>query len=71
MRFRGAYVDNDIAGEAMVNDNVIRNNVVRDTGRDFMAATGISLMAARKTVVAHNDIDMAAYSGIYATADQR
>ena len=64
-RFRGAYIDNDIPGEAMVNDNVIRNNVVRDTGRDFMAATGISLMAARKTVVAHNDIDMAAYSGIH------
>jgi hypothetical protein len=64
-RFRGAYIDNDIAGEAMVDDNVIRNNVVRDTGRDFMAATGISLMAARKTVVAHNDIDMTAYAGIH------
>jgi hypothetical protein len=64
-RFRGAYLDDDIPGEAMVNDNVIRNNVVRDTGRDFMAATGISLMAARKTVVAHNDIDMTAYAGIH------
>jgi len=64
-RFRGANIDNDIPGEAMVNDNLIRNNVVRDTGRDFMAATGISLMAARKTVVANNDIDMTAYSGIH------
>ena len=64
-RFRGANIDNDIPGEAMVDDNVIQNNVVRDTGRDFMAATGISLMAARKTVVAHNDIDMTAYSGIH------
>ena len=64
-RFRAAYIDNDIPGEAIVNDNVIRNNVVRDTGRDFMAATGISLMAARKTVVANNDIDMTAYSGIH------
>jgi hypothetical protein len=64
-RFRGAYIDNDIPGEAMVNDNVIRNNVVRDTGRDFMAATGISLMAARKTVVANNDIDMTAHMGIH------
>jgi hypothetical protein len=64
-RSRGANIDNDIAGERMVDDNVIRNNVVRDTGRDFMAATGISLMAARKTVVAHNDIDLTAYSGIH------
>jgi hypothetical protein len=64
-RFRGAYIDNDIPGEAMVDDNVIRNNVIRDTGRDFMAATGISLMAARKTVVANNDIDMTAWSGIH------
>ena len=64
-RFRGAYIDNDIPEEAIVNDNVIQNNVVRDTGRDFMAATGISLMAARKTVVAHNNIDMTAYMGIH------
>jgi hypothetical protein len=64
-RFKGAYLDNDIANEARVKDNTISNNVVRDTGRDFMQATGISIMPALRTTITHNDVDNAAFMGIH------
>lgn len=64
-RARGAYVNGDIPGEGKVKDNVIANNVIRDTGRDFMQATGISIMPALRTRIVHNDIDNAAYMGIH------
>jgi len=47
-------------------DIKIRNNVVRDTGRDYGQATGISLFAVHNCLVEHNDVSDTAYTAIHA-----
>lgn len=64
-RSQGAYFVGDIPNEGRVVDNVISNNVIRDTGRDFMQATGISIMPALRTRIVHNDIADTAFMGIH------
>jgi len=47
-------------------DTLIRNNVVRDTGRDYGQATGISLLSVYQCKVYHNDVSDTAYTAIHA-----
>ncbi len=51
--------------ESRVSDTVVRNNIVTDTGRDFLQATGISLMSALRTTVINNEVDNTSYMGIH------
>lgn len=73
-RFCGAYLNDDrvetesFTGdnlEGRVKDTVVRNNLVTDSGRDFLQATGISVMSALRTTVMNNVIDNSAYMGIH------
>lgn len=58
-----SFTGNNLEGR--VKDTIVRNNVVTDTGRDFLQATGISLMAAKRTTVINNIVDNTAYMGIH------
>ena len=75
-RFCGSYLNDDrqeketdkFTGnnlEGRVKDTLVRNNIVTDTGRDFLQATGISLMAALRTTVVNNTVENTAYMGIH------
>lgn len=64
-RTRGAYLTEDVPEQAPVVDNTVANNVIRDTGRDFMQATGISIFPALRTRIVHNDIADTAFMGIH------
>jgi len=52
--------------ESVCTNIVIRNNVVRNTGRDYWQATGINLFAAGDCKVYHNDISDTAYTALHA-----
>lgn len=52
--------------ESVCTNIVVRNNVVRDTGRDYWQATGINLFAACDCKVYHNDISDTAYTALHA-----
>jgi hypothetical protein len=45
---------------------MIRDNVVRNTGRDFWQGTGINIFTAYKCKVYHNDISDTAYTALHA-----
>jgi|GEM_PF-4974857 len=47
-------------------DVIIRNNIVRNTGRDYWQATGINVFAAWQCKVHHNDVSDIAYTAIHA-----
>jgi len=44
--------------------NVVRNNFVTDTGRDYYDAVGILVLHARQTQVTHNEVRNVPYTGI-------
>ncbi|MBN1128804.1 MAG: right-handed parallel beta-helix repeat-containing protein [Chitinispirillaceae bacterium] len=64
-RWLGTYLDNDIPGETRLVDNTIDNNLIEDVGRDYMQATGISLMPALRTTITHNYVNNCGYMGIH------
>ena len=47
-------------------DTMIRNNIVRNTGRDYLQGTGINIFAAYKCKVYHNDVSDIAYTALHA-----
>ena len=50
---------------------MVRNNIVRGTGRDYWQATGINLFAAYDARVYHNDVSDIAYTAIHARIGDR
>lgn len=52
--------------ETICTNIIVRDNVVRDTGRDYWQATGINLFAAWQVLVCHNDISDTAYTALHA-----
>jgi len=56
----------DYPAGSICTDIMIRNNVVRDTGRDFAQGTGLSIMSVLRCKVYHNDISDTAYTALHA-----
>lgn len=61
----GRWRDLGVAADQRTKNATITNNVVHDTGADFMQATGISLMNTYNVNVSHNLVYRTAYSGIH------
>ncbi len=49
-------------------DTMVRNNVVRNTGRDYWQGTGLNIFVAYDCKVHHNDISDTAYTALHARA---
>jgi F5/8 type C domain/Right handed beta helix region len=58
--------EKDVPSDSVCTNTMIRNNVVRDTGRDYWQATGISIFGVYQCKVYHNDVSDTAYSAIHA-----
>jgi hypothetical protein len=59
-------VTSDLTSETQRNTNtLVSNNVVRDTGSDFMQATGIDCIHAENTKVYNNDISDIPFAGYH------
>lgn len=56
----------DCPSETICRNTMVRNNVVRNTGRDFEQATGLNVFAAHACKFHHNDVSDTAYTGIHA-----
>lgn len=54
--------------ETICTNTMIRNNVVRNTGRDYWQGTGINIFVAYDCKVYHNDISDTAYTALHARA---
>ncbi|NWK55497.1 right-handed parallel beta-helix repeat-containing protein [Verrucomicrobiaceae bacterium N1E253] len=54
--------------ESICTNTMVRNNVVRNTGRDYWQGTGINIFTAYECKVHHNDISDTAYTGLHARA---
>ena len=52
--------------ETVCKNITVRDNVVRNTGRDYWQATGINVFAAQDCTVAHNDVSDTAYTAVHA-----
>lgn len=52
--------------EEVCNDVVVRNNVVRNTGRDYWQATGINVFNVYNCKIVHNDVSDTAYTALHA-----
>ena len=52
--------------ESICTNTMIRNNVVRNTGRDYWQGTGINIFTAYQCKVYHNDISDTAYTALHA-----
>ena len=52
--------------ESICRDTTVRNNVVRNTGRDYDQATGLNVFAAYNCRFHHNDVSDTSYTGIHA-----
>lgn len=61
----GRWTDFDVTPDKRTKNITISNNVVSNTGDDFMAATGISLMNTYNATVTHNLVYDTAYAGIH------
>lgn len=61
----GRWKDHTVTADARTRNTVINNNVVHDTGDDFMQGTGISLINSYNSSVTHNLVFGTAYSGIH------
>ncbi len=51
---------------SVCNNTMVRNNIVRNTGRDYWQATGINIFAAFDCKIHHNDISDTAYTALHA-----
>ena len=61
------WVDTEkIPADTVCSDIMIRNNLVRNTGKDYQQATGINIFAARACNIYHNDVADTAYTAIHA-----
>lgn len=56
----------DCPAETICRNTMVRNNVVRSTGRDYDQATGFNVFAAYDCKFHHNDVSDTSYTGIHA-----
>lgn len=56
---------NEHPNDTVSTDLMIRNNIVRNTGRDYPQGTGINIFSAKYCYVHHNDISDTAYSSLH------
>jgi hypothetical protein len=54
------------APESAPSNVVVRSNIIRNAGRDYMQATGLNLFAVNAPEIYHNDISDIAYTALHA-----
>lgn len=54
--------------QSISTNTMVRNNVVRNTGRDYWQGTGINIFVAYDCKIYHNDISDIAYTALHARA---
>ncbi|MCP5537425.1 MAG: discoidin domain-containing protein [Akkermansiaceae bacterium] len=56
----------DCPPETICRNTMVRNNIVRNTGRDYEQATGLNVFTAYACKFHHNDVSDTSYTGIHA-----
>ena len=56
----------DCPPQSVCTDIIVRDNIVRNTGRDYWQGTGINVFAAYNCKVLHNDVSDIAYTALHA-----
>ena len=61
----GSIGDEEYDDDMLCHDIVVKNNVVRSTGADYIQATGINAVLVNGLTVSHNDVADISYAGIH------